>query len=150
MDRKLQNLLFEKYPKIFRQKDLTPQETCMCWGISCGDGWFDIIDKLCYQIQSYVDDTGVSQVEAAQVKSKWGGLRFYIDNGNSYVYGLIAMAESISRSTKELTDKEMLYEEKVNDWSTTSQGELHLDSAINGIEEEYEEEICLYTTYGGD
>ena len=41
-----------------------------------------------------------------------------------------------------------------DDWSCTSQGELigagYLDQSISGQEEEYEEEIDLYTTYGGD
>lgn len=55
MDLKLQNKLFEKYPKIFKQRDLSPQETCMCWGINCGDGWYDIIDRLCFLIQSRVE-----------------------------------------------------------------------------------------------
>lgn len=33
MNIELQEKLFEKYPKIFRQKDLSMNETCMCWGI---------------------------------------------------------------------------------------------------------------------
>ena len=41
-----------------------------------------------------------------------------------------------------------------DDWSCTSQGELigagYLDQSISGQEEEYEEEIDLYKTYGGD
>ena len=93
MNKELQDKLFEKYPKIFRQKDLSPQETCMCWGIACGDGWYDIIDTLCHQIQSYVDNNKISQVEALQVKSKWGTLRFYVHGGDQYVQGLISMAE---------------------------------------------------------
>jgi hypothetical protein len=51
MDRELQQKLFDKYPKIFRQKDLSMQETAMCWGIACGNGWYDLIDALCEEIQ---------------------------------------------------------------------------------------------------
>lgn len=69
--------LFAKYPKIFKQKDLPMTQTCMCWGLECGDGWFDIIDTLCSKIQAYVDTTGTPQVEATQVKEKYGTLRFY-------------------------------------------------------------------------
>lgn len=38
----------------------------------------------------------VKQVTAAQVKEKFGGLRFYIDGGDQYIYGLIQMAEQIA------------------------------------------------------
>tara|TARA_A100001515_G_scaffold91598_1_gene73033 strand:+ start:3597 stop:3986 length:390 start_codon:yes stop_codon:yes gene_type:complete len=110
MNKELQDRLFEKYPKIFRQKDLSPQETCMCWGIACGDGWYDIIDTLCHQIQNYVDDNKIPQVEALQVKSKWGTLRFYVYGGDQYVQGLISMAEAMTSCTKEFNDKEKIYE----------------------------------------
>ena len=85
----LQNKLFEKYPKIFRQKDLPMQQTCMCWGITCGDGWYNIIDTLCSEIQHHLEynaerNQGPTLVEATQVKEKFGGLRFYYDGGDVY------------------------------------------------------------------
>jgi hypothetical protein len=55
MNQDLQNKLYNKYPKIFAQKDLSARETAMCWGISCGDGWFNILDVLCQRLQSLVD-----------------------------------------------------------------------------------------------
>jgi len=109
--------LCEKYPLIFRDRNASPQHTAMCWGFSCGDGWYDLIDSLCYQIQQHVSNEVSQQkyklksgtlkpedakpdeefqVVAAQVKEKFGGLRFYVDGGDEYVYGLIAMAESMS------------------------------------------------------
>ena len=105
MKQELQNSLFKKYPKIFRQRVLPKQSTAMCWGIACGDGWYDLIDALCFSIQYWVDHGNV-QVEAVQVKSKWGGLRFYVNNSCEYVDGLIAMAEHMSYKIKEMTPKE--------------------------------------------
>jgi len=32
MKLELQNKLFEKYPNIFKNKDLPMNQTCMCWG----------------------------------------------------------------------------------------------------------------------
>lgn len=78
MKLELERKLFEKYPKIFRQKNLPMEETCMCWGIECGDGWLWLIDNLCQTIQSYLDFNRRAQVEAVQVKEKYGGLRFYV------------------------------------------------------------------------
>jgi len=48
--------LFEKYPKIFADKDKSMQETCMCWGFECGDGWFAILNGMCSNIQNWVDN----------------------------------------------------------------------------------------------
>jgi hypothetical protein len=102
MTPELQNKLFEKYPLIFRQKDLPMQQTCMCWGICCGDGWYNIIDTLCHNIQSHVVSRGEdASVEATQVKEKYGGLRFYYAGGNDFISGLVWMAESLSCCTCE-------------------------------------------------
>ena len=45
-----QKYLYDKYPKIFRQKDLPMSETCMCWGICVDSGWLKLIDTLCEEI----------------------------------------------------------------------------------------------------
>ena len=96
MKPKLQEKLYRKYPKLFRQKDLPKTQTCMCWGISTDDGWYWLIDMLCKAIQSYINNNIFSQVEVAQVKEKFGGLRFYIDKGNDEIYGMIRLAETMS------------------------------------------------------
>ena len=108
MKQELQEELFEKYPKIFKQKDLPMTQTCMCWGIETGDGWYNIIDMLCCQIQWHIahnlkkdENPEIVQVEATQVKEKYGTLRFYYDGGNEFLSGLIAMAEGMSGRTCE-------------------------------------------------
>tara|TARA_R110000765_G_scaffold40450_2_gene87064 strand:- start:205 stop:690 length:486 start_codon:yes stop_codon:yes gene_type:complete len=99
MKEEQQNKLFEKYPKIFRQKDLSMQQTAMCWGITCGDGWYNIIDTLCHNIKGHSEDTMVT--EATQVKEKYGGLRFYYDGGDELIRGMVRMAEGLSYCTCE-------------------------------------------------
>jgi hypothetical protein len=108
MKASLQSSLFEKYPKIFRQNDLPMQQTAMCWGIDTGDGWYNIIDTLCSQIQWHIkhnldkdEDPEAVNVEATQVKEKFGGLRFYYIGGNDFISGLACMAESMSEKTCE-------------------------------------------------
>lgn len=109
--------LCEKYPKIFRDRYASPQSTCMCWGFSCGDGWYDLIDTLCSCIQNHVENkfrqqqlslkygnikpedvipSEDLQVVAVQVKEKFGGLRFYINGADEEVHGMITMAEAMS------------------------------------------------------
>lgn len=51
----LDKLLCEKYPKIFADRGGDPMATLMCWGFSHGDGWFNIIDAMCANIQGHID-----------------------------------------------------------------------------------------------
>ena len=103
MKKELQDKLFKKYPKIFRQKDLQPQETAMCWGIACGDGWYSLLDELCNSIDNRLRNVNRNKAEdekliceAVQVKEKFGGLCFYMQGGDDYIRGLIDLAESMS------------------------------------------------------
>lgn len=96
MTPELEHKLYTAYPKIFGQKDLSMSQTCMCWGICCGDGWYSILDNLCRIIQSHVDQHKLPQVEAVQVKEKFGTLRFYTNHVDDYIRGAICMAESMS------------------------------------------------------
>ena len=101
MREELDKQLCEKYPKIFVNRNGDMTETCMYWGFSCGDGWYDLIDTLCENIQSYIDNNSsetrvISQVVAEQVKEKFGTLRFYTSGGDRLIDGMIWFAESMS------------------------------------------------------
>ena len=112
MREELDNALCVKYPKIFAQRNASMMETAMCWGFCCGDGWYDILDSLCNQIQHHIDwkqeqkekynrGEGCAQVVAVQVKEKFGGLRFYYDGGDNVIDGMVRMAESWASHTCE-------------------------------------------------
>ena len=89
--------LLKKYPKIFRQKDLPMTDTCMCWGIDCGPGWYPLIDHLCSLLQWDIDHNNEPQVEATQVKEKFGSLRFYTNSDTDRQGGAISFAEHMSQ-----------------------------------------------------
>ena len=55
MKQELDKLLCEKYPKMMVNRNKPMQETCMCWGFDCGDGWFNILDQLMGNIQHHID-----------------------------------------------------------------------------------------------
>jgi hypothetical protein len=96
--------LFETYPKIFQEPD-TPKENLMYFGFECDDGWFYLIDELCKHIQSYIDcnpHLNIVQVQATQVKEKFGTLRFYFNGGNNYIEGMVSQTEWLSESTCEI------------------------------------------------
>ena len=101
MSPELQNQLYEKYPKIFVEKDLPMTQTCMCWGIEVGDGWYTLIDNLCGVLQYSTDSNNHPQIVASQVKEKLGGLRFYTNDDDEYQRGIISFAETMAESTCE-------------------------------------------------
>lgn len=59
-------------------------------------GWTHIVDKLIEDLIAIGWDKGL-----AQVKEKFGGLRFYIDCGDEKMFELIHAAESLSLRTCE-------------------------------------------------
>ena len=103
----LEKLLYNRYPEIFADKDAPLTDSLMGFGCSHGDGWYFIIDNLCRCIQNHVEWKRKTNpdfyVKAVQVKEKFGTLRFYIDGGDEEVYGMIKMAECMSRNVCEIT-----------------------------------------------
>ena len=80
----------ERFPKMFNGK---------YGGFACGEGWWPILEKLCSNIQSHLDWKNktaevVPQVTVAQIKEKFGGLRFYYDGGDEHINGMVRMAEA--------------------------------------------------------
>lgn len=67
--------IFERFPKMFRQADLSMQETCMCWGLGIPEDWYPVIEKLAEDINNLAPDA----VEFTDIKSKWDNLRVYYD-----------------------------------------------------------------------
>lgn len=121
MSPKLDKFLCEAFPKIFVERKLTPQKSCMGRGFECGDGWFPLIYQLCRNIQRHIDwnneyvlsdDTNklglekkkrkktdrqlIPQFVALQVKEKFGALCIYHQGGDEYCRGLVDMAASVS------------------------------------------------------
>ena len=101
--------LYAKYPELFRQHTLGSNESCMCWGFDCGDGWFNIIDMMCAAITNHYkynakDKKGnliPCNVEFSQIKEKMGSARFYYDGGDSFTEGVVWLAEAMSERTCE-------------------------------------------------
>ena len=103
MRKELDEALCAKYPLVFKDRNENMRVTAMCWGFECGDGWYELIDILCRNIQHHVDwsiTTHADKLEqpiASQVKEKFGGLRFYLDYYvDDHIQGMIQMAESMS------------------------------------------------------
>jgi len=102
MDPKHDEQLCARYPNLYRDRHASPRSTCMCWGFTCGDGWFDLVDQLSAKLEAAVvqlKDAGTPEEQlpvAAQLKEKFGGLRLYMDNAADEMQSWIAEAEARS------------------------------------------------------
>jgi hypothetical protein len=81
MRKELEQRLVERYPTWFNTGgDI--RHTLMPRGFTHDDGWFDLLWRLCADLEPLVaefeQETG-SQFEVLQVKEKFGGLRFYVN-----------------------------------------------------------------------
>ena len=105
MNAKLDKQLTKDFPLAFRRRRLSAMQACMGRGFTCDDGWHEIIRDVAHLIEQDIKDTHYSKNAPAcvsQVKEKFGMLRIYLDNGNDYLTGVVAMAEVLSARTCEV------------------------------------------------
>jgi len=93
------DLEFQEYDAFVKHLETTyPQMFAGQYGgIECAAGWWPIIASLCASIQHHIDwqnrqSPVVPQVTVAQIKEKFGGLRFYYDGGDNEISGMVTMA----------------------------------------------------------
>jgi hypothetical protein len=91
--------LVKDFPQIFRDWHGDVMSTCMFWGLECGTGWEPLLRKLCEDIMA---TNPPADFRAEQVKSKFGGLRFYYSCGTDEISDLIDIAENDSYKTCEI------------------------------------------------
>jgi hypothetical protein len=88
--------LFTKYPEFFTRKV----------EISTGDGWYHILNALLGNIRNHIEwqlkkDPSFPVPKIAQIKEKFGRLRFYYEGGDEAIAGMVYMAESWAAHTCE-------------------------------------------------
>lgn len=109
----LDKKLCDTYPELYQQRHDPPHTTNMCWGFTCGDGWYALIDMVSAELtkplriaqrdladalakgdaspdklrrlHSALDEELRTLPIARQVKEKFGALCFYVDyRGSGY------------------------------------------------------------------
>jgi hypothetical protein len=97
MKAELEQKLIEKYPTLFKGRNLSPKESLMCFGCEFGDGWYKIFDELCCYLTCLSEQDELLRVgdefkteenhgyeyvnrptiSFTQVKEKYGTMRVY-------------------------------------------------------------------------
>lgn len=102
MSPELEMELHGKYPKILGYLNEDGKYKTRLWGgFQHGDGWYALVSTLCSTIQARAESTG-QEVQVTQVKEKFGALRFYSQNGDDHISGMIDLAEELSARTCEI------------------------------------------------
>lgn len=59
-------------------------QTCMCWGITTGDGWYEILRKASREITEIIERKKLDpQLYCfTQVKEKFGEMRIYMSGSD--------------------------------------------------------------------
>ena len=82
-----------KYPKVFSN----PSE-CR---FECPEGWFKLLDKLCSELNEYLDPNPEIKFNTVLIKSKFAGMRFHYFPWNQDAQKIIDKYENMSMETCE-------------------------------------------------
>lgn len=87
-------------------KDAYPQLLGELPYFECGNGWYNILNQMCFRIQQNVnrkskDNPELLEFKFVQIKEKFGGLRAYAHGYDAYSNAIIEMAESMAAVTCE-------------------------------------------------
>lgn len=118
MHDELERSLLRKYPAIFGE-DPTSTNRAVYWGVECGDGWHNLLDTLCHDIQSYINSEHVQQVTFIQVKEKFGELRIYYTLIDKHIDDLIKEVAKKSKVTCEYCGAPGVHQKTSSGWVKT-------------------------------
>jgi hypothetical protein len=104
MRKELEQKLVKRFPSWFNVNgDL--RHTPMPFAFRCGDGWFNILWRLCVELEPVVTEleheTG-ERFEVVQVKERLGTLRFYVSHHSDPIDEHIIEAQKESSRTCEI------------------------------------------------
>jgi hypothetical protein len=104
MRKELEQKLVERWPSWFNVTG-DPRKTRMADGFVHGDGWFDIVRRLCEDLEQLVaeaENATERPFEVLQVNEKLAGLRFYVNHATDAMRKRIEAAQLESLRTCEV------------------------------------------------
>ncbi len=104
---KLEQQLMDKFPFMEATNVFSDERLGYPIGCECGDGWYDIIYKLCDELNSLYIQNGkdANKILVQQIKEKYGSLRFYTGGLIEGGHDIINKYEDLSAETCEICGK---------------------------------------------
>lgn len=101
MKEEFERRIIEKYRNMFPDDAImsNPNESCLAFGFECGKGWTQLLENLFEELShcKLPEDFKISQI-----KSKFAGLRFYVECGTDEIYEVIRKYEDMSYNVCEI------------------------------------------------
>ena len=112
-----ENEIKTKYRNMFPSDEIMAdmEKSCLCWGFECADGWENLLRNL-FEELSKLEIPKDFRIE--QIKSKFGGLRFYVSFASDEIYKVIDKYETLSYTTCEFCGADNATQTG-KDWITT-------------------------------
>ena len=102
-------MLVERYPIFMRGIGGTFRPELRFGVFECGDGWFEILDRFCFQCESSVRYTVERKSEhikdqalLVRIKNKFGEMRISVAQSNPHISRCSTVAQMHARETCEL------------------------------------------------
>lgn len=105
LNTELAEKLYTAFPCLYRGRHKPMEESSMCWGFECGEGWYPLLANLSLELSDYQAEHPEMDLEVVQVKSKFGSLRFHLSGGDAETEKMIERAGRRASITCELTGK---------------------------------------------
>lgn len=106
MNSELTEKLYADFPYLYRGHVKPPEQSSMCWGFECGDGWFMLIHNLSLELTEHLERHPALDLEVVQVKRKFGSFRYDVVGGDEITEKLINDSRERAKHICELTGKE--------------------------------------------
>lgn len=103
MNPELTAKLYVAFPHLYRGHTKNMEESSMCWGFQCGDGWYQLLFDLSQTLSDYTEAHPELDIEVVEVKSKFGDLRFSLGVHDEGLKALIDDARTRAATVCELT-----------------------------------------------
>lgn len=102
--------LVSKYPKIFADRYKPMSQTAMCWGFDCGEGWYNILNQLCANIQNHIDNTRRDRLNALRFnrglrKAVKGDTKSLFNYFYKYMNNTELALKEVNRVLKDFSEK---------------------------------------------
>lgn len=103
MNETLTESLYTAFPQLYRGRHKPKEESSMCWGFACGDGWYQLLYDLSQELSDYLKGRPDIDFEVMQVKSKFGILHVHLNYRDGATEKMIELARQKAKATCEIT-----------------------------------------------
>jgi len=102
--KEFERVIITKYKSMFPSDDIMsdPMKSCLFWGFQIPKGWNTLLENLFEEISK---TNPPDEFMILQIKSKFGGLRFYVYGSTNEIDEIIQKYEEKSFSTCEICGK---------------------------------------------